>query len=101
MALATDTQGYSLACTDSSYGKTPQELTAVSWAGFCTDLVPAAFATYRIRALDSDDLFERLKLATQMLKQREGQLKEELVKAGLEPEGDQGSADRGKDTKKQ
>ncbi|CAB9511339.1 ATP-dependent protease La (LON) domain [Seminavis robusta] len=90
-ALATDTQGYFLASADSSYGKTPQELTAISWAGFCTDIVPDMLATYRIQALDSVDLFERLKLASQMMKQKEKQLKAELVKAGLEP-GDGGDS---------
>jgi hypothetical protein len=82
IALATDTQGYCV--TDSSGGRTPQELTAISWAAFCTDLVPEAMPTARIQALDSDDLFERLKLAAHTLKQKESQLKAQLVQAGID-----------------
>lgn len=40
--------------------------------------------TRRIQALDSDNLFERLKLASHMLRQQESQLKADLVKAGID-----------------
>ena len=36
VALATDTQGYRVA--DDTGERTAQELTAMSWAAFCTDL---------------------------------------------------------------
>lgn len=89
-ALATDTQGYCITSTDEKIlGKTAQELTAVSWAAFCTDLLPEMNPTHRIQALDSDNLFERLKLATHMLRQKETQLKADLVKAGVDVEGDE------------
>ena len=68
-------------------GKTAQELTAVSWAAFCTDHLPEMNPTRRIQALDSDDLFERLKLAAHVLRQQETQLKADLVKAGIDVEG--------------
>ena len=81
-ALATDTQGY--AFTDISGSKTPQELTAISWAAFCTDLVPEAWPTARIQAMDSDNLFERLKLASHTLRETETKLKDQLVQAGID-----------------
>ena len=90
-ALATDTQGYSITATDeNSTGKTPQELTAISWAAFQADLVPEMNPTHRIQALDTDDLFDRLKLASHMMKQKEAELRQELVKAGIEMDGEEG-----------
>lgn len=58
-------------------------MTAISWAAFCTEILTEIDATFRIQALDCDNLFERLKLASHMLRQKEGQMKAKLKKAGL------------------
>ena len=71
-----------------SRDRTPQELTAISWAAFCTELLPEQEATYRIQALDSDNLFDRLKLASYMLRHKKAQLRTKLEKAGLPIKGD-------------
>jgi hypothetical protein len=87
--MATDTQGYCVSSsTTSKDGKTssdrsPQELTALSWASFCTELLPDEDTTFKIQALDCDDLFERLKLASHMLRAKKADLKEKMKKAGL------------------
>jgi hypothetical protein len=86
VALATDTQGYRLVTTTDTGNKndrTPQELTAISWAAFCTEIVPDADATFRIQAMDSKNLFERLKLASHVLRQKKAVLQTRMVKAGL------------------
>ena len=81
VALATDTQGYQM--VDKTGDRAPQELTAISWAAFCTDLLPEEDAIYRIQALDSSNLFERLKLALHMLREQKAQLRVKMQKAGL------------------
>jgi len=81
VALATDTQGYQM--VDKTGDRTPQELTAISWAAYCTGLLPEEDATYRIQALDSDNLFDRLKLALHMLREKKAQLRVKMQKAGL------------------
>jgi len=94
--------------------RSAQDLTAISWAAFSTDppmdthgeainiivdedgneyegvpLQPTAKSiTYRIQALDSNDLFERLKLASFMLRERRDDLKAEV--ADLEGKGGRG-----------
>jgi hypothetical protein len=87
--MATDTQGYCVSTAASSKDGTtssdrsPQELTALSWASFCTELLPEEDATFKIQALDCDDLFERLKLASHMLRAKKADLKAKMKKAGL------------------
>jgi hypothetical protein len=93
VALETDTQGYFLPSHNVTDTYTPQEMTAISWAAFCTEILPEIDATFRIQALDCDNLFERLKLGNLMLKQKEKQLKEKLKKAGLPLRGEEGSED--------
>jgi hypothetical protein len=66
-----------------SSDRSPQELTALSWASFCTELLPDEDTTFKIQALDCDDLFERLKLASHMLRAKKADLKEKMKKAGL------------------
>ena len=89
VAMATDTQGYCVSSTAAnstttrSSDRSPQELTALSWASFCTELVPDEDTTFKIQALDCDDLFERLKLASDMLRAKKADLKEKMKKAGL------------------
>jgi hypothetical protein len=90
IAHDTDTQGYCVPAPNTTK-YTPQELTSMSWAAFCTEPLPEADATYRIQALDCDNLFDRLKLATHMLKQKEKQLKAKLVNAGIPLKGEDGS----------
>jgi hypothetical protein len=88
VALSTDTQGY---CVSGSKGleRTPQELTALSWAAFCTDLFPDEDASFRIQALDCEDLFERLKLASHMLREKKNKLKQQMKTAGLQVKGEE------------
>jgi Lon protease-like protein len=87
VAYATDTQGYQV--TQATGDRSPQELTAISWAAFCTDLLPEEDATYRIQALDCDNLFDRLKLAAQMLRSKKERIREKMEKAGLKFRGDE------------
>lgn len=81
IALATDTQGYQI--SDTTGQRSAQQLTALSWAAFCSDLISDEESTYRIQALDSDKLFERLKLAAQMLREKKAQLRVKMQKAGI------------------
>lgn len=86
IALSTDTQGYRV--TDHCTGRSARELTAISWAAFCTDILSNEESTYRIQALDSDNLFERLKLASQMLREKKARLRVKMQKAGIKFRGE-------------
>ena len=88
VALQTDTQGYCVA-KSSDLERSPQELTALSWAAFCTNVLPDEDAAFRIQALDCDDLFDRLKLGAHMLREKKNQLKEQMKKAGLKFKGEE------------
>jgi hypothetical protein len=88
VALETDTQGYCLP-KSSSIERSAQELTALSWAAFCTNLFPEEDAAFRIQALDCDDLFDRLKLGSHMLREKKNQLREQMKKAGLKFQGEE------------
>ena len=91
--MNTDTQGYQVIAQQSSVvERSPQELTAISWAAFCTEVYAEADALYRIQALDSASLFERLKLALQLLKQKEKDIKVKLKKSGLSRDDDSSSS---------
>ena len=72
----------------SNLERTPQELTAISWAAFCTNVLPEEDAAYRIQALDSDDVFERLKLASHMLREKKKRLRQLMEKAGIKFQGE-------------
>lgn len=85
-ALAHDTQGYRV--TDDTGDRSARELTAMSWAAFCTDLLPSENSTYRIQALDSNNLFERLKLASQMFREKKAHLRVKMQKAGIKFRGE-------------
>ena len=91
VALNTDMQGYRTLRKDEHIDHTPQELTAISWAAFCTELLPeeTSVATFRIQALDCADLFERLKLALHMLRQKKVQMRAKLERAGIQVKGDE------------
>jgi hypothetical protein len=59
VALATDTQGYQvIASKSTTLDHTPQELTAISWAAFSTELVLEQDAMFRIQALDVSRLYQ-------------------------------------------
>lgn len=88
IALDTDTQGYCVP-KSSDLERTPQELTALSWAAFCTNVLPGEDANFRIQALDSNDLFDRLKLGSHMLREKKNQLREQIKKAGLKFKGEE------------
>ena len=87
VALSTDTQGYCVP-NSSNLERTPQELTAISWAAFCTNVLPEEDAAYRIQALDSDDVFERLKPASHMLREKKKRLRQLMEKAGIKFQGE-------------
>jgi hypothetical protein len=88
VALSTDTQGYCVP-QNKKVDRTPQELTAISWASFCTNVLPEEDAAYRIQALDAEDLFERLKLASHMLREKKNRLRQLMEKAGLKFKGEE------------
>jgi hypothetical protein len=86
VALATDAQGYQVVATREGptvADRTPQELTALSWAAFCTELLPEVDAAIRIQALDCDNVFERLKLASVLMRRKKALLRARMEKAGL------------------
>jgi hypothetical protein len=82
VALDTDTQGYQLFNQDTG-DRTARELTAISWAAFCTEIVPEQDAMFRVQALDTDNLFDRLKLAVYMLREKKKRLAVQIEKSGL------------------
>jgi len=86
--MDTDTQGYFLPKQD-SVERTPKELTAISWAAFCTELLEEEDATFRIQALDSESLLDRLKLASHMLQEKKAVLQKKMKKAGLRGDDDE------------
>lgn len=90
VAMDTDTQGYFLSTKQDSMERTPQELTAISWAAFCTELLEEEDATFRIQALDSEVLLDRLKLASHMLQQKKATLQKKMEKAGLRGDDEEG-----------
>jgi hypothetical protein len=86
VALATDTQGYQVYTSSNvstTADRTAQELTAISWAAFCTEVLPEIDATVRIQALDCDNVFNRLKLASGLMRQKKALLRARMEKAGL------------------
>lgn len=89
VALDTDTQGYCVTTKASDMERSAQELTAVSWAAFCTNVLPEEDAHFRIQALDCEDLFDRLSLGSHMLREKKNNLKERMRKAGLNFKGEE------------
>lgn len=68
-ALESDSQGYMLSSSALSQ-RSGQELTAISWAAFATEAVDDLDAQFRVQALDTDDLVERLKLGLFLLNEK-------------------------------
>lgn len=88
VALSTDTQGYRV--TDASnIDRTPQDLAAISWASFCTEIFPEVDAAARIQALDTDNMLERLKLASLLLKEKKNKLMAVIKKNDIKFKGDE------------
>lgn len=79
------------------FDRTPAELTALSWSVFCTEILPDLDATYRIQALDCDSLFDRLKLASHMLREKQIELKKKLEKAGVQDWAEDNDLDKDSD----
>jgi hypothetical protein len=79
-----DMQGYTVQQSPAEGERSAQDLTALSWAAFSTEDMPdEQDATYRIQALDMTDLFERLKLASFMFKEKKAELKTKLEQVGI------------------
>jgi hypothetical protein len=110
VALAFDTQGYQVVSDTSSTQqnsldeklssslRSARELTAISWAAHCTDLVlDLESITYRIQALDSSNLFDRLNIGFQMLRRKKDTVQKKLQKAGLQYKRDDDSRKEGTD----
>jgi hypothetical protein len=118
IALKTDTQGYHILIppksndkstekgakgkVDDSLSRSAQELNAISWGTFCTD-VPSQIMmipkeqqnvvekddletiTYKIQALDCDKLFDRLNLGFHLLRRKKERLQIILKNLGMSP----------------
>lgn len=102
VALATDTQGYQVFTTPatsesapSTADRTTPELVALSWAAFCTEILPEIDAAVRIQALDCDNIFNRLKLASALMRQKKALLRARMEKAGLSVSADDESNEGG------
>jgi len=74
IAKATDYQGYTLSNSDASTTRSIQDLTALSWAYFNCENDPLDIISYRLRALESVNLCERMNLALSMMIERRTKL---------------------------
>ena len=90
IALSTDTQGYQVFAAPGTgenattiADRTAPELVALSWAAFCTEVLPEIDAAVRIQALDCDNIFHRLKLASGLMRQKKALLRSRMEKAKL------------------
>ncbi len=54
--------------------KSIQDLTALSWAYFCSENDPLDIISYRLRAIESVDVCERMELALSMMKERKAKI---------------------------
>ena len=89
VAKSSDTQGYRIASGDASRSKTRsiQDLTALSWAYLSQDLWNTdEILNYRLRALEGEDLCERLKLVLVMMMEHRSKLKKTLKSRDAEDE---------------
>jgi len=68
----------------SSSIRTPKDLTAISWAAFCTgEANNVNRDVMKIQALDMVDVSQRLQLAVAMLSEEQKKLKAKLLRAGI------------------
>jgi len=82
-AKDSDTQGYMISSTDEEPRKDcrdARDLTAMSWAAFCIHGVEEPM---RLQALDCDNLFDRLKIGSYMLREKKAQLEAKLALIGV------------------
>ena len=56
--------------------RSAQDLTGISWAVFCTENVED---TVRVQALDCDDLLDRLKMGSYMLREKKIELEAKVA----------------------
>jgi hypothetical protein len=92
-ALNSDTQGYTMArsstlpssLSSSSFLykglRSVQQLTALSWSAFC---ISPMDVSYKLQALDCNDLFDRLKLAAYALRELKQETEAKLALLGVE-----------------
>lgn len=80
IAEATDMQGYIASPSSSGNTRSIQQLTALSWAYFNSEIEPIDVLQYRLRALEGENLILRLKLALIMLMEVRSKLKARLKK---------------------
>lgn len=80
-AKAADFQGYTLATNVSSTERSIQDLTALSWAYFCCENDPFDVLSFRLRALEINNLNQRLSFALTMMMQRKTKMIQ-LLKSG-------------------
>jgi len=74
-ALATDNQGYKISSQSDSDKRSLKDLTALSWAYFCSEENDTDILSYRLRALEITDICERLKLARTMMSELRAELR--------------------------
>ena len=87
-AKETDTFGYVLQTinvNDKSIIRTPKDLTAISWAAFCTGKADnIQREVMKIQALDEINILKRLQLAAAMLREEKKVLRAKLSLAGVQ-----------------
>ena len=87
-AKETDTFGYVLQTinvNDKSTIRTPKDLTAISWAAFCTGKADnIQREVMKIQALDEINILKRLQLAAAMLREEKKVLRAKLSLAGVQ-----------------
>lgn len=87
-AKETDTFGYVLQTinvNDKSTIRTPKDLTAISWASFCTGQADnIQREVMKIQALDETNVLKRLQLAAAMLREEKKVLRAKLSLAGVQ-----------------
>ena len=87
-AKETDTFGYVLQTinvNDKSTIRTPKDLTAISWAAFCTGKTDnITREVMKIQALDETNVLKRLQLAAAMLREEKKVLRAKLSLAGVQ-----------------
>ena len=87
-AKETDTFGYvlqTISVNDKSTIRTPKDLTAISWAAFCTGKADnIQREVMKIQALDETNVLKRLQLAAAMLREEKKVLRAKLSLAGVQ-----------------
>jgi hypothetical protein len=88
-ALESDTQGYITPTTSNKPSRTLKDLTAISWAAFCTSELDSNNAedmqqnVFKIQALDTTNVLTRLQLGAAMLRMEKQKWRAKLALAGM------------------